>query len=318
MINYIFELKSAYVENKKEGGSDFYNRWMAHKLQHSLKVLKTLIDIARTEEAFDEVSSEVLEEFAHGAVLHDMSRAWEMPFNAKDISEKEFNYHGIRSAFFAHYCMGEHRLNVLIPALMHQFHNSDLMLKGEMAIANIESDLGDGEKSFLIEMSEKYNALSINEREILDLGIALIRDADKITNLLEVEKMLKLSNFAAKKEAKISTTVKEQLLNAPYVKYSDLQSYADEACAYMAFVKTLHFPSSRIKIVECDVLAYIKNYALTQYLKDGFTHKDLEEIKQIFNEGIDKIEEFLPEDIEEVKSVANLDDLFEDYVARNS
>lgn len=269
ILRNTFRTEEVNTLNKKEILSFLHNKenklnetqkWMIHKYAHSIKVLRAGIDIMNREPELSLMKPEIINKWIAALILHDIGRAEEISPDGK----KKFSYPHGALGMQRLFEKGETSLNVLLPVLMHDQFNYDFMQADNQSLESNPKYqvLPEEIKKTVQKLRTEYAKTSNEEKRIIDLGCKLVIDADKLGNLREFDKMLNLSKLP--KEQKLTPEVINQVHNHGYVNYANLNSYADEACAYMAWTYKFNFDSTRKEVLDGHVVDKIHDYTIKE------------------------------------------------------
>lgn len=175
----------AYVRNKVSDTPfvslhPSYVRWMEHKKNHNLDVLRFGLDLIDNTEELRILPEAVKNDFADALLLHDYSRAFQIdPFTGNDMLPN----HGADAACRL-FKQGHTSPYLLIPILVHDNLRIEMLDFSSDQIRDhlkySPSDTFETAREILI----RYHRLPLSEQDAVIKGAWLVKDADKMANLL--------------------------------------------------------------------------------------------------------------------------------------
>lgn len=273
----------SFLKNR-ENNLDYSQRWKVHKYSHSVKVLRAGIDIMNREPELAEISPEVKQNWMAALLVHDIGRANEINSNKQKIYKHAHGAEGLQMLVES----GETSLNILIPVLLHDQMNSAFLNSNDADLsANPRFQaMPEQIQASIQNLRKRYDQTSAEEKNIIDLGCKLVADADKLGNLREANRMLDLSVLPL--DAKITPLVIEQVHQHGFVNFNDMNSYPDEAVAYMAWSYKFNFASAQKEVIEGGTIDKIYNYTV-QEIKKANPNQDMTAFKKEFRAVTDYV-----------------------------
>ncbi len=236
---------------REETSLSSYEKWMYHKYAHSFQVLKEGIIIIHKEESLRKAPKQVKKQWMDALLLHDYGRAFEvMPLEKmKDASSP----HGITSAKKV-LQLNKKSLNILIPILLHDQIDNHFIDLSDVELEKIKSiaELPQNKKEIIYKIRKLYQKTSEREKKWIQLGIALLRDADTLSNLKDYKRLFCLLNNDPR--AIISPLVYKSVYSGDFVKTEHVKTWPDKWCMYLAWVTHFRFPSSRKEVLQKNIL----------------------------------------------------------------
>lgn len=249
-----------------------YQQWMLHKYQHSIKVLRTGIELINREPELKSAPDFVKKEWMDALLMHDWGRADEISLDGKKILKVPHGTFGVQKLIED----GVTALNVLLPVFMHDQYDSKVLNYSDEKFVDFPfyKNSTDEMRQNLLYLKHRYQTSSPEDRKYIDLGCDLVRDADKLSNLREFQKMLNLS--FCQKVPEFSADVVAELKQGKLVDYKKLRTYPDEALAYMAWSYDFNFASTKNELKKNRTLWKIADFTVSEVQKE-FPGRDLTE-----------------------------------------
>ncbi len=187
--NKYFDVLKEYYINRRvtENVCDTYNQIVDHKYRHTMEVIAAGEEIIKNEPMLNCLPDDVQQDFIDACLFHDVSRSFDIdPQTGKYL----FQYHGIESAKVAKQ-YGVTSLNILIPVMLHDLINGSLLY---LPMYELEVDVrytcqSEENKAFIKEMRDGFYKLSEKDKEIVESGRKLVKDADMLANWRVFERM---------------------------------------------------------------------------------------------------------------------------------
>ena len=282
-------LKDAYFNDTYQNSSNtFFREWIAHKYKHSLEVVKVGLELIKREKVLRDLPTTIQRDFEIALLFHDLARAVEVSPKTGKFLRIHHAIEGARQAV----ALGETSPNVILPVLIHSSINEDLLnIQDEKTLQKLPDFkcLSLKDKNFLLEWRKIFHALTEDQRNIVRLGIALVKDADKLANLENLPWIIYANN--RKVSPVISKRVLYSLLSGELVNSKHVKTLADDLQQCMALVNDLRFSSSIKWIKEKKILENICRTLFEFFFDIDPLRK--EKLKRIANRAVRKVEEIM-------------------------
>ncbi|MDR1026493.1 MAG: hypothetical protein LBL47_03745 [Lactobacillus sp.] len=239
---YYKPLKDTYFRDAYQNSpSEYYKEWMAHKFTHSMKVSDAGARIIEMTPELYSLDEKVKDEFISALILHDLGRAFERDSITSEMIKID---HGTRGAQEL-VKWGEKSLNIIIPVMLHnKFNEGFVTYTDEELKAEREYHwLKDEEREFVNEYRAKFLALGENEKKNVIAGLYLVKDADKIDNLINANDMIVLNR--APKEPVVSDEVIRQFYGGQMVRLDARINFIDHVFCWISWIHDIRFEASK-------------------------------------------------------------------------
>ncbi len=228
----------------------YYQRYMAHKYQHTMQVLRAGIDVMNGDANLSALDDETKNKFMDALILHDIGRADDVAVDGD--SELDIIHHAGLSMQRA-VNLGEKDLRVLIPVLLHDRLNNNLLTLSDTELQNDKNyqTYPPEMRASLSDIRQRYLNSSDTDKKVIMQGLDLVRDADKLANLRQYTKMMNLSYFP--KNPELSEGIIAQIHEHRMADFSLCKTYADEAMTYMAWSYGFVYSSAVAELQRKDI-----------------------------------------------------------------
>ena len=234
----------AYVHGRQaeKTSHPFYTQWMSHKMIHSFEVLDVGLLILRKDPALRHLPQDIKQDFADALLMHDLSRAFEIdPDTGKDILPN----HGADAAKQL-YKNGVRSINILLPVLMHDRLEDDLLHLPTDALDPVLSGNDPETLQVAKEILHQYHALPKEQRETAYKGMWLVKDADRLANIMTIDRLVPFfMNGLKNHEAAVSQPMAAAFLSTDgIVTRNAISTMPDHIPHLFSWMRSMYFPYS--------------------------------------------------------------------------
>ncbi len=275
-------LKEYYINRKvKVDTCERYDNWVTHKYRHTMKVVRAGREIIENDKNLKILPEQVREDFVDACLFHDIARAFQIH---PQTGKYTFDFHGVVGAMEAQK-NGVTSLNILIPVMLHDLINGALLYLPiyELEIDERYTEQPTENQEFIKEMRDRFWALSDAEKEIVELGRRLVKDADMLANWREFERM---SHDVYSSEFIINEKVKNDLYKAHLVNLEYVETFSEYMCLLLAWGTNIYFPYSLQSALDDKIIERIRDLFISENKERGAKDNDLALLVAVFDEGI--------------------------------
>ncbi len=295
--DYYQTLKEYYVDRRvQENTCQYYDEWMTHKYRHSVEVVNTGKEIIKNDKILSVLPQEIQEDFINGCLFHDMARAIEIN---PVTGNSELPNHGVEGAKIAVQC-GVTSLNVIIPVMVHDNLNSDFVF---MPIFELEATspayatLTPENKVFVQDMNTRFNRLSQQEKDIVVMGIRLVKDADMLANLRVYKRMFDLMETKKITIEPVSPVVLRMLHTPQLVSRDFVKSSTDAICNFLSWGTSIYYPYCLQSLIDEKTFEKARDLFFIMVKNSDKSDEIKEQIEKDIYTGIDILHKKMKENI---------------------
>lgn len=279
---YYESLKKVYFDERmQKSKSAYYITWINNKFAHSIDVTKVGIEIILTTPLLSMLPAKVKTDFISALLLHDLARAKEIDYKTGKKTGIDHGTLGARDAV----ALGESSLYVIIPILLHsRFDEAFINAETDLSQHKEFCQLSKEDQEFVQVYRNKFLALDDYEQKLILLGVYLVKDADKLSNLMHVAKMVPMEPYEHKPW--LSQVAKDDVFKHKFgmIRRQSVFTICDCIAFWMTWVNDLRFRASRQILDDNKTLQEIKNLTLEMF---GSTPKQaLQKLEDDFDQLI--------------------------------
>jgi hypothetical protein len=243
--------------------SKYYKEWINHKYKHSIGVMRCAIELIKREPRLSALPDDIKAQVIDAAILHDTGRVSEVDWQTGDFVKLD---HGVEGAVEA-FNLGEYSFLTLIAVWVHNKIDERHILMSNSAFERTAyfKNLSDENKVFVQILRKNFKALPKKDRETIMLATEIVKDADKIDNMLNFQDMTSLNRLSTKPE--ISKSTIRDFYNGGLIR--EHKTLLDHLFGVMAWMQDLRFQATRDWVKKDGSLKKIKAYSLNYYKKES-------------------------------------------------
>lgn len=274
-------LKDIYFDRRyKEYKDPIYKSWINHKYTHSIEVAEISIEIIENDKAFLNLPEEIKKDFVLSALFHDYGRALEIDHISGNtikmdhgiVSANEIMKHGYTSPY------------ITIPTMVHnKIDDSFITTDDETLLQRYDYiNIKDEEKELVQKLRKLFYSMSKEDQRIIKLGIDFVKDADKLSNLLNHTRMMNISGKNRVGKAYIHPKMIKELYEKKLTDTRNQTTLVEQAFVSLSWFFDIRLEHSKHLLKDNDVLTEIKKSTLARTLQN-----DIEAFKNV-EEEIDR------------------------------
>ena len=282
---YFETLKKLYFDERyKSSKNEYYKQWIEHKYSHSIEVANVGVDIMNNADELDYLTEQEKNVLISALLMHDAARPKEVDHITGEGIRLDHAIEAARDLLTS----GEEDLAVLIPVMMHSAYNDnmikldDVQLNDWYEFNNLNSD----EQQFVWLMREKFFDCDDNEKQLIIDAVWLVKDADKMANILEDRRMLSLERLP--KILTIDDVNIKDFFDGRLIKNQNRKTYVDVIWSVGAWFNDLYYSYTKKLYAKNNVMQKLKDYALDIHNDAGEDEK--KEIIKLFDRAIEFVE----------------------------
>lgn len=275
---YPFLQKIYFDERLDRTPHDYYKKWIDHKFHHSVEVAEMGAKIMEISPALNSLGAPIQQQMMSALLMHDVARAIEIDY----ITGKAWPMdHGLRGAMMLDE-QGEQSIMVLAAVAIHNQLDEGFInaLEQDLPLQFNFDRLSQEEKAFLLKLRARYQPLDSEQKHLVKLCIDLVKDADKLANIIGKRKCL-LMDWNDKKIPVQDVNIEDAFCGR-LIRTQNVLTLADNALSLAAWYNDLRYLASKKMFIDQEAVVMIKSQLLG--LLGGIDSAETERVAKIFDE----------------------------------